>query len=43
MGPHRENLLAYQRTAHDFFIADELREELQKKSDAAQQVLPSMY
>jgi PAB-dependent poly(A)-specific ribonuclease subunit 3 len=41
MGPYRENLLAYQRTAHDFFISDELREDLQRKSDAAQQILPN--
>ncbi|KAI9701021.1 MAG: PAB-dependent poly(A)-specific ribonuclease subunit 3 [Candelina mexicana] len=41
IGPHRENLLAYQRTAHDFFISDNLREELQRKSEASLQVLPS--
>ncbi|KAL1302662.1 hypothetical protein AAFC00_003028 [Neodothiora populina] len=37
MGPHRENLMAYQRTTHDFFIPDHLREELQRKSEASLQ------
>ncbi|KAK4976564.1 PAB-dependent poly(A)-specific ribonuclease subunit 3 [Elasticomyces elasticus] len=41
IGPHRENLLAYQRTAHDLFIPDNLREELQRKSEATLQVLPN--
>ncbi|KAH0547844.1 PAB-dependent poly(A)-specific ribonuclease subunit 3 [Glutinoglossum americanum] len=41
LGPHRENLLAYQRTAHDFFFSDALREELQRKSEASLQVLPN--
>ena len=43
LGPHRENLLPYQRTAHDFFIPDGLREELQRKSAATLQTLPSTY
>jgi PAB-dependent poly(A)-specific ribonuclease subunit 3 len=34
-------LLAYQRTAHDFFIADSVREDLQKKSEAARQNVPN--
>lgn len=42
LGPHRENLLPYQRAAHDFFISDSLREDLQRKSAAALQTLPSM-
>ena len=42
LGPHRENLLPYQRTAHDFFIPDGLREDLQRKSAATLQTLPSM-
>ncbi|KAF1347913.1 hypothetical protein BDV97DRAFT_210722 [Delphinella strobiligena] len=37
MGPHRENLMAYQRTTHDFFIPDHLREEMQRKSEASLQ------
>ncbi|KAI9783367.1 MAG: PAB-dependent poly(A)-specific ribonuclease subunit 3 [Geoglossum umbratile] len=41
LGPHRENLLAYQRTAHDFFISDAVREELQRKSEASLQILPN--
>ena len=41
LGPHRENLLSYQRTAHDFFIPDGLREDLQRKSAATLQTLPS--
>ncbi|KAI9888744.1 MAG: PAB-dependent poly(A)-specific ribonuclease subunit 3 [Vezdaea aestivalis] len=41
LGPHRENLLAYQRTVHDFFISDALREELQRKSEASRQILPN--
>jgi PAB-dependent poly(A)-specific ribonuclease subunit 3 len=41
LGPHRDNLLAYQRTAHDFFMSDKLREELQKKAESTLQVLPS--
>ncbi|KAI9825533.1 MAG: hypothetical protein M1819_000525 [Sarea resinae] len=41
LGPHRENLPAYQRTAHDFFISDSLREELQRKAEASHQVLPN--
>lgn len=41
MGPHRENLLAYQRTAHDFFIPDQLREDLQRKAEASRQILPN--
>lgn len=41
LGPHRENLLAYQRTAHEFFIPDDLREDLQRKAHASLQLLPS--
>jgi PAB-dependent poly(A)-specific ribonuclease subunit 3 len=32
-------LLAYQRTAHDFFIPDSVREDLQRKSEAARQTV----
>ncbi|KAI9726509.1 MAG: PAB-dependent poly(A)-specific ribonuclease subunit 3 [Chrysothrix sp. TS-e1954] len=39
IGPHRENLLAYQRTAHDFFISETLRQDLQRKCEATLQVL----
>ena len=41
MGPHRENLPPYQRAVHDFFIPADLREELQRKSNATLQTLPS--
>ncbi|KAF1986396.1 PAB-dependent poly(A)-specific ribonuclease subunit PAN3 [Aulographum hederae CBS 113979] len=41
LGPHRENLLAYQRTAHDFFLADDLREDLTRKAAASRQTLPN--
>lgn len=41
MGPHREDLLAYQKLVHDFFIGDHIREDLQKKAAATLQVLPS--
>jgi PAB-dependent poly(A)-specific ribonuclease subunit 3 len=41
LGPHREGLLPYQKAAHDFFIPDNLREELQRKSAATLQTLPS--
>lgn len=41
VGPQPTNLLGYQRTAHDFFIPDALREDLQKKAEVARQVLPN--
>ncbi|KAF2816107.1 PAB-dependent poly(A)-specific ribonuclease subunit PAN3 [Mytilinidion resinicola] len=41
IGPQPSNLLAYQRTAHDFFIPENLREELHRKSEIARQVLPN--
>lgn len=41
LGPFRENLMPYQRAAHDFFIPDALREDLQRKSAATLQTLPS--
>ncbi|KAK5132366.1 hypothetical protein LTR08_009137 [Meristemomyces frigidus] len=37
VGPRRDNMLPYQRASADFFIADDLREDLQKKSDAGLQ------
>lgn len=40
-GPYREDLLPYQRQTRDFFIPDDLREELQKRNHAANQVLAS--
>lgn len=41
IGPQPTNLLAYQRTAHDFFIPESLREDLQKKSEITRQILPN--
>ncbi|KAH7409661.1 PAB-dependent poly(A)-specific ribonuclease subunit PAN3 [Cadophora sp. MPI-SDFR-AT-0126] len=41
IGAHRQDLLAYQRHTHDFFMPNELREDLQKKSEAARQVMPN--
>ncbi|KAI1005236.1 PAN2-PAN3 deadenylation complex subunit [Podosphaera aphanis] len=41
IGPHREDLLAYQRLTHDFFIPNSLREHLQKRSEALHQVMPN--
>ncbi|KAM3422843.1 PAN2-PAN3 deadenylation complex subunit PAN3 [Cercospora zeina] len=32
-GPRRENMAAYQRSTTDFFIPDDLREDLQRKSE----------
>jgi PAB-dependent poly(A)-specific ribonuclease subunit 3 len=36
-GPRRENLMPYQRSTTDFFIPDDLREDLQRKSEATLQ------
>jgi PAB-dependent poly(A)-specific ribonuclease subunit 3 len=41
MGPHREDLLPYQRLAHDFFMPEKLREDLHRKSEASLQIMPS--
>ncbi|XMA08948.1 hypothetical protein WAI453_001739 [Rhynchosporium graminicola] len=41
IGAHRQDLLAYQRHAHDFFMPNDLREDLQKKSEAARQIMPN--
>lgn len=41
IGPQPTSLLAYQRTAHDFFIPDSIREDLQKKSEVGRQILPN--
>lgn len=42
IGPHREDLMPYQRVTHDFFLSERLREDLQKKSHATLQTMPSM-
>lgn len=43
LAPHREDLLAYQRLTHEFFIPNNTREDLQRKSEATYQVIPSMF
>ncbi|KXL45661.1 hypothetical protein M433DRAFT_511509 [Acidomyces richmondensis BFW] len=37
VGPRRDNMQPYERASADFFIPDDLREELHKKADAALQ------
>ncbi|KAI3340959.1 hypothetical protein F4824DRAFT_359959 [Ustulina deusta] len=41
LAPIRDNLQPYQRAAFDLFLPESLREDLQKKSEAARQVLAS--
>ena len=41
ISPHKGTLTPQQRASHDFFIPDDLREDLQRKSAAALQILPS--
>lgn len=41
IGPHREDLLAYQRLTHDFFMPEKTREDLQRKAEATLQVMPN--
>jgi len=41
VGPQPTGLLAYQRTAHDFFIPDAIREDLQKRAEVARQTIPN--
>ncbi|KAK5726803.1 PAB-dependent poly(A)-specific ribonuclease subunit 3 [Elasticomyces elasticus] len=38
VGPRRENMQPYQRASADFFIPDNIRDDLHKKSEAALQV-----
>ncbi|KAK7973407.1 hypothetical protein PG996_007634 [Apiospora saccharicola] len=40
VGPYRSDLSNYQRQAHDFFLREDIREDMQKKSEATRQVLP---
>jgi PAB-dependent poly(A)-specific ribonuclease subunit 3 len=42
VAPHRDDLLPYQKTSHDFFLPRELREDLQRKSEASHQIMQSM-
>lgn len=41
VGPHREDLMPYQRTTQDFFMPEKFREELQRKAEATLQVMPN--
>ncbi|ETI19969.1 hypothetical protein G647_08984 [Cladophialophora carrionii CBS 160.54] len=41
IGHYNPNLAQYQRTVHDLFIPNDLREDIQKKSAAALQTLPN--
>jgi len=41
MGTDRKRLEGYQRLVHDLFMAQDLREDLQKKSEATLRVLPT--
>ncbi|OAG36578.1 hypothetical protein AYO21_09235 [Fonsecaea monophora] len=41
IGHYNAALTPYQRTVHDLFIPNDLREEIQKKSAAALQILPN--
>ncbi|KIW43940.1 uncharacterized protein PV06_04986 [Exophiala oligosperma] len=40
IGPFSANLAPYQRTVHDLFIPNDLREEIQKKAAATLQTMP---
>ncbi|KAF8473436.1 hypothetical protein BDZ91DRAFT_770578 [Kalaharituber pfeilii] len=42
IGPHKQNLDANQRNIHHLFISDNLREELQRKSEASLQTLQNV-
>ncbi|KAK9453859.1 hypothetical protein V1511DRAFT_503431 [Dipodascopsis uninucleata] len=39
--PHKASLLPYQKTVQGFFLSDNIREELQRKSEATLQILPN--
>ncbi|KAI0130571.1 hypothetical protein BJ170DRAFT_594081 [Xylariales sp. AK1849] len=42
VGPNKQDMLhAYQRQAHDFFLPNDIREDLQKKSAATRQIMPT--
>jgi len=41
IGPHKTDILPYQRNVHDLFIPNDLREELQKKAAASLQTFAS--
>ncbi|KAK1730152.1 uncharacterized protein BDZ83DRAFT_715945 [Colletotrichum acutatum] len=41
VGPYRDDLMPFQRQIHDFFLPEKLREDMQRKSEALQQVMPN--
>lgn len=41
IGPYSTNLLPYQKTVHDLFIPNDLREDIHKKNAATLQTLPN--
>jgi PAB-dependent poly(A)-specific ribonuclease subunit 3 len=41
IGPYRDELQPYQRVTHDCFMSESLREDFQKRAEAAHQVIPS--
>lgn len=41
VGPYRDDLMPYHRLPHDFFIPEKVREDFQKKAEAALQVMPN--
>ncbi|KXH34174.1 hypothetical protein CSIM01_07176 [Colletotrichum simmondsii] len=41
VGPYRDDLMPFQRQIHDFFLPEKMREEMQRKSEALQQVMPN--
>jgi PAB-dependent poly(A)-specific ribonuclease subunit 3 len=43
IGPHSQHIMGYQRNVHDLFLPNDLREELQKRSAATLQTLPSKH
>lgn len=40
VGPYKDDLQPWQRSTYDFFMPEKLREDIQKKSHAALQVMP---
>jgi len=42
-GPYRQELQPWQRATYDFFMPQNLREDLQKKQFATLQVIPSKF
>ena len=40
VAPYPQKLLPFQKTIHSFFLPDHLREELQRKGEAALQTMP---